>query len=183
MRFDPTPLAGVVEVSTLWHRDPRGALGRIFCAREFAAAGLTPEIAQCNLSSNIARGTVRGFHLQDEPFAEDKLVHCIAGRIYDVALDLRPQSPTFGHHHAIELAAGDGRMLYVPRGCAHGFQTLEDASAVLYYISNFHEPGAERGVRWDDPALDVRWPIREGLTLSERDRGLPLLADYRAEGR
>jgi len=181
MRFYSTPIAGVVEVSTEWHEDERGTFGRIFCAREFAAHGLDPELAQCSLSSNPHKGTLRGFHIQAAPHAEDKLIHCIAGRVFDVALDLRPDSATYGRHHAIELAGEEGRMLYIPKGCAHGFQTLEDASSLIYYISTSYEPAFARGVRWNDPEIGIRWPLEVSL-MSTRDRELPTLRDY-ARGR
>jgi dTDP-4-dehydrorhamnose 3,5-epimerase len=179
MRFRATPIAGVVEVMTEWHRDERGAFGRIFCDREFADFGLNPDLAQCSLSVNVRRGTLRGLHLQRPPGAEAKLVQCVGGRIYDVALDLRPGSPTYGRYHDVELSRDAGLMLYIPEGCAHGFQTLEDDSAVLYYISAHFEPAAAAGVRWDDPVIGITWPVRAPI-ISDRDRALPLLADYRA---
>jgi dTDP-4-dehydrorhamnose 3,5-epimerase len=177
MRFDPAPMSGVVEVLTEWHRDERGTFGRIFCATEFAAHGLNSALAQCSLSDNPRKGTLRGFHLQAAPHQEAKLVHCIFGRIYDVALDLRSGSPTYGCFHATELSAGEGRMLYIPEGCAHAFQTLEHNSAVIYYISTFYHAAATRGVRWNDPAIGVPWPL-EVTMISEQDRGLPLLAEF-----
>ncbi len=121
---------------------------------------------------------MRGFHLQAEPHAEAKLVHCIAGRLFDVALDLRPGSPTYGRHHAVELSAASERMLYVPEGCAHAFQTLEEATALIYYISVPYRPENARGVVWDDPALGIRWPLRD-VILSKRDRQLPRLENFR----
>jgi dTDP-4-dehydrorhamnose 3,5-epimerase len=180
MLFRPTVIPGVMEVSPEWHQDERGAFGRIFCQREFAEKGLNPDLAQCSLSTNLRRGTVRGLHLQTGPHQEAKLVHCIAGRIYDVALDLRPGSATYGRYHALELSPEQQRMLYIPEGCAHGFQTLEHNTAVLYYISVPYEPASGRGVRWSDPAIGVPWPLLEEAVVSERDRALPLLADYRS---
>ena len=181
MLFQPTLIPGVMEVSPEWHRDERGAFGRIFCREEFARQGLNPDLAQCSLSTNLRRGTVRGFHLQASPHQEAKLVQCIAGCIYDVALDLRSGSPTYGRHHAVKLSAENHQMLYIPEGCAHAFQTLEDLSSVLYYISAPYEPSSSRGVRWSDPAIGVTWPLAGDAMVSERDRLLPLLIDYQAD--
>lgn len=178
MQFRPTSLAGVVEISIDWDRDARGAFGRSFCRREFAEHGLNPGLAQCSVSRNSHARTVRGFHLQFKPHREAKLVHCVTGRLFDVVLDLRAGSPTYGRHHEVELSAADGPMLYIPEGCAHGFQTLEDNTSLIYYISTFYEPVALRGVRWNDPALGVRWPFTDGVTVSERDQTWPLLANY-----
>ena len=125
MHFQPTPIGGAFEISIDWQRDPRGAFGRTFCRQEFAAHGLNPDLFQCSVSQNSAARTVRGFHLQAKPHEEAKLVHCIGGRIFDVALDLRTGSPTYGRHHAVELSAAIGKMLYIPEGCAHGYQALE----------------------------------------------------------
>jgi dTDP-4-dehydrorhamnose 3,5-epimerase len=177
MRFHPTAIAGVIEIVTEPHNDERGSFVRTFCAREFAAYGLNPQLAQCNFSTNTREGTLRGFHIQAEPHGEDKLVHCTAGRIFDVALDLRPDSPTFGQHHSVNLSATEGRMLYIPQGCAHAFQAMEDASALTYYLSTFYEPASMRGVRWNDPEIGVRWPF-ENPIMNQRDRELPLLRDY-----
>lgn len=178
MRFQPTPISGVFEISIDWQRDTRGAFGRTFCRQEFAEKGLNPELAQCSVSQNSAARTVRGFHLQAKPHEEAKLVQCIGGRLFDVALDLRAGSPTYGRHHAVELTAANGKMLYIPEGCAHGFQTLESHTVILYYISTPYEAASSRGVRWNDPALNVAWPFVEGVVLNERDGNLPLLANY-----
>ncbi|MBV9634628.1 MAG: dTDP-4-dehydrorhamnose 3,5-epimerase [Methylobacteriaceae bacterium] len=180
MHFTPTPLADVFEISTQWHEDERGAFGRTFCAREFAAHGLATGFVQCSFSRNRRRATLRGLHLQADPQHEAKLIYCTTGRIFDVAVDLRPGSSTFGRFHAVELVGGEGRMLYIPEGCAHGFQTLQDNSDVIYHISAFYEPGATRGVRWDDPALGIAWPLPDAAIISARDRALPSLADYDA---
>jgi len=178
MHFQPTPIGGAFEISIDWQRDPRGAFGRTFCRQEFATYGLNRDLFQCSVSQNSAARTVRGFHLQATPHEEAKLVHCIDGRIFDVALDLRAGSPTYGRHHAVELSAANGKMLYIPEGCAHGFQTLENDTAIMYCISTFYEPASSRGVRWNDPALKVAWPFVDGVILNERDQALPLLADY-----
>ena len=178
MKFQPTPLAGVVEISIDWQHDPRGAFGRTFCREEFSAHQLNPELAQCSVSRNMSARTVRGFHLQAKPHEEAKLVHCISGRLFDVALDLRAGSPTYGRHHAVELSSANAKMLYIPEGCAHGFQTLENETAIMYYISTFYQPASARGVRWNDPALGVKWPFADGAIVNERDQTLPLLANY-----
>jgi dTDP-4-dehydrorhamnose 3,5-epimerase len=179
--FEPTSIPDAFLVRTTWFRDARGTFGRMFCAREFAEHGLESEIAQCNLSNNPRRGTLRGLHILSNPHEEAKLVQCVAGRIFDVAVDLRPKSRTFGRYFAAELSAGDGRLLYIPKGCAHGYQTLEDATSVLYHVSSFYEAAAERGVRWNDPQIAVPWPLPSEVILSDRDRNLPSFADYAAQ--
>jgi dTDP-4-dehydrorhamnose 3,5-epimerase len=179
VQFKTTAIEGVVEAAIDWHRDERGGFGRVFCAEEFAEHGLTASLAQCSVSSNLRRSTVRGFHLQAAPRSEAKLVQCVAGRLFDVALDLRPGSATYGKYHALELSAEAGRMLFIPEGCAHAFQTLEDATTVLYYISASYHPDSARGVAWNDPAIGVRWPVKDAI-LSDRDRNLPRLEDLRS---
>jgi dTDP-4-dehydrorhamnose 3,5-epimerase len=173
MRFQPTPIAGVFLLEPEPLRDERGFFARTWCRREFAGRGLNPDLAQCSLSYNRKRGTLRGLHYQAPPWAEAKLVRCLRGAIYDVALDLRPQSPTFKQWYAAELSADDRRMLYIPEGCAHGFQTLSDDAEVFYQISQFHDPASARGVRWDDPAFGIAWPLQTGITISARDQSYP----------
>lgn len=158
MRFVPTTVAGVVEVRAEPHADDRGSFARTFCAREFAAAGLSSVVVQANVSSNLRRGTLRGLHFQRPPAAEAKLVRCTRGRVFDVAVDLRPGSPTFLRHAAIVLDARERNALYVPEDCAHGYLTLEDDSEVVYQVNEFYAPGAEGGLRWDDPVLAIPWP-------------------------
>jgi dTDP-4-dehydrorhamnose 3,5-epimerase len=181
MQFTPTIIDGVLEVSIEWHRDERGGFGRIFCAEEFARRGLFSTPAQCSFSSNIRRGTVRGFHLQAKPHAEAKLVQCVAGRLFDVALDLRSGSPTYGKHQAVELSPESGRMLFIPEGCAHAFQTLEDATSIVYYISVPYQPESGRGVLWNDPDIGVAWPLVDAF-VGERDRRLPRLTEVEPLG-
>ena len=152
--------------------DARGFFLRTFCAGEFAAAGLDPAVAQCSLSFNSRRGTLRGMHYQAAPHAEAKLIRCVRGGIYDVIVDLRPASVTFRRHFAVELTRDNRRALYVPRGCAHGFQTLEDDTEVWYQMSVPHVPEASRGVRWDDPAFGITWPIASPV-LHPRDAAYP----------
>lgn len=172
MRFRPTPLPGVVVVEPEPVADERGLFARTFCAEEFEAAGLEPELAQCSLSFNPRRGTLRGMHYQAAPFGEDKLVRCTRGRIWDVALDLRPESPSYLGHFALELSGENRLGLYLPPQVAHGFLTLEDASEVFYQMSVPYAPEAARGVRFDDPAFAIPWPEPVRVA-SERDRSWP----------
>ncbi len=151
-------------------RDERGFFARTWCREEFAAHGLNPNLVQCSISFNAKRGTLRGMHYQAMPHQEAKLVRCTRGAIYDVVLDLRPGSPTFGQWHAAELTADNRQMVYIPEGVAHGLQTLSDDTEVFYQISEFYHPESSRGVRWNDPAFGITWPISEPI-LSERDRG------------
>jgi dTDP-4-dehydrorhamnose 3,5-epimerase len=154
--------------------DERGFFVRTWCAQEFRLRGLNSNFAQCSLSSTARRGTLRGMHYQAEPYAEAKLVRSSAGAIYDVIVDLRPDSPTYRQWFAAELTASNHKMLYVPEGFAHGFQTLIDASEVCYQISQAYRAECTRGVRWNDPRFGIEWPLRDPI-LSPRDRGF---ADY-----
>lgn len=160
--------------------DERGFFARIFCRRELEAHGLNPGVAQCSLSFNRRRGTVRGMHWQAPPAEEAKLVRCVRGAVHDVIVDLRPDSPTFERHAAVELDAENRLALYVPPGCAHGFQTLEDSTELLYQMSEFYAPESARGFRFDDPEVGVRWPLPVSV-ISERDRSLPRFADRERE--
>lgn len=172
MIFTPTRLAGVTLVDAERHEDERGFFTRTWCAREFAAQGLSPTLAQCSLSRTKRAGTVRGMHFQRPPHEEEKLVRCARGAIWDVVLDLRPSSPTFRQWQGFELTDANGRAVYVPKGVAHGFQTLSDETEVTYQISEFYAPEAAGGVRYDDPAFAIDWP-RPVTTLSPRDRSWP----------
>jgi dTDP-4-dehydrorhamnose 3,5-epimerase len=143
------------------HSEERGFFGRSYCRREFEAHGLNPCVPQCNVSYNRNRGTLRGMHYQEWPHREAKLVRCARGALYDVIVDLRPESPTFRRWFGMELRGGPGassRMLYVPEWFAHGFQTLEDDTEVFYQMSEFYAPSAGRGFRWNDPGFDLQWP-------------------------
>ena len=173
MRFSATPLAGAFVVEPEPVEDERGLFARTWCRREWQARGLNAELAQCSVSFTTRAGTVRGLHYQAAPHAEAKLVRCTRGRIYDVIVDLRPDSPTFKRWTAVELGADDRRMLYVPEGCAHGFQTLADATEVFYQISAAYDPASQRGVRWDDPAFAIVWPDAPARIVSARDRAFP----------
>lgn len=172
MKFVETSLAGayVLELERL--EDERGFFARTWCAEELARHGLEGRIAQCNLSSNRRRGTLRGMHYQAAPHQEAKIVRCIRGAIYDVIVDLRHGSPTLRRWTSVELTAENRLALYVPGDFAHGFQTLTDDAEVFYEMSTLYAPGFGRGVRWNDPALAIEWPIGDPI-LSERDRGYP----------
>ena len=173
MRLVPTALAGVVVVEVEPHLDERGGFARTYDGDLFEAAGLGRLDAQANASWNTRAGTVRGLHWSDRP--EAKLVRCVRGAVLDVAVDVRPGSPTFGRHVAVTLTAADRRALLVPAGCAHGFQTLVDDTEVDYRMSVAYEQGADRGVRFDDPDLAIGWPLAVTV-LSARDADLPPLA-------
>ena len=172
MRFIQTPLAGVILIEQERHSDERGFFARTWCAEEFARHGLDTSIAQCSVSFNPHRGTLRGLHYQAPPSAEVKVVRCTRGAIFDVVADLRPDSPTFGQWVGYELSAENGRAVYVPRGFGHGFITLMDATEVSYQISVPFAPDAARGIRWDDPFLDVAWPLPVRV-ISARDAHYP----------
>jgi dTDP-4-dehydrorhamnose 3,5-epimerase len=159
--------------------DERGFFARTFCRREFEAHGLETEVVQCSLSFNRRRGTVRGMHWQAAPAEEAKLVRAVRGAVHDVIVDVRPGSPTEGRHAAVRLDADNRLALYVPPGFAHGFQTLEDGTELLYQMSAFHAPEHARGFRHDDPEVCIRWPLPVSV-ISERDRGLPSLAELHA---
>ncbi len=174
MRFVATELPGVVIVEPEPHADERGFFARVYCPVEFAAAGIAFTPRQVNLSRNARALTLRGLHYQDPPFAEAKLVRVTAGRILDVVVDLRDGSPTFRRWVSLELDAAARAAVFIPEGCAHGFLTLTDGADVLYQMGRDHEPGQGRGLRWDDPALAIRWPA-EPQVISATDAGWPLL--------
>ncbi len=169
MTFRETELAGAFVLELERHADQRGFFARSFCREEFSARGLDPAVVQCNVSFNLKRGTLRGLHYQAEPHAENKLVRCPRGGIYDVIVDGRPESPTYRRWLAVELSARNQRQLYIPKGFAHGFQTLEDETEVFYQMSEYHHPEAARGMRWDDPQLAIVWPPCPQRIISERD--------------
>lgn len=173
MRFEPTPLEGVWMIELEPIADERGWFARTFDAQEFRSRGLDPAVAQCNASFNARAGTLRGMHYQADPHGEPKLVRCVRGAIFDVAVDVRAGSATRGRWYGTELSAANGRMLYISAGLAHGFQTLADDSEVLYQMGHEYVPGAGRGVRWDDPAFGIEWPPAPpgGRVISEKDAG------------
>jgi dTDP-4-dehydrorhamnose 3,5-epimerase len=175
MKFVPTTLDGSWRIELEPRADERGFLARTFCEREFAAHGLNTRWPQCNLTLTRQRGMIRGLHYQAEPKPEIKLIRCSSGTILDVIADIRPGSPTYGRWEEFELSGKNQTSLYVPAGFAHGFQCLTDDCQVFYQMSECHEPTLARGIRWDDPTLNIRWPLPNPV-LSERDRNLPLLA-------
>ncbi len=172
MIFTGTAVEGSFLLDLEPHRDERGFFARTFCAEEFRRHGLEPAVAQRSVSVSTRRGTLRGLHYQRAPYGEAKLVSCVRGGICDIVVDLRKDSPTFLAHVTAELTAANRRALYVPPGCAHGFQALEDDTEVHYQMSTPYVPEAQDGVRWDDPAFGLQWPIA-GPFMSERDRSWP----------
>jgi dTDP-4-dehydrorhamnose 3,5-epimerase len=170
--FTETELKGAFLVDLQRKEDARGFFARTFCVREFQAHGLNPALVQCNTAFTFKAGTLRGMHFQVGPHEEDKLVRCTSGVIHDVIIDLRPGSPTFRRPFAVELSAKNRRMLYVPKGFAHGFQTLQDNTEVFYQMSEYFVPECAQGVRWNDPAFGIAWPLANPI-LNERDRTYP----------
>ncbi|NOY43808.1 MAG: dTDP-4-keto-6-deoxy-D-glucose epimerase [Planctomycetes bacterium] len=173
MKFTETSLPGVYVVDIEPHVDDRGYFARVWCEQEFRDHGLNPQVVQINTIVSHVKGTLRGIHSQKAPHAEAKFVRCLRGSVYDVAVDLRPDSPTFQQWHAIELRAGDGRMFYLPEGCGHGIQTLEDQTEVSYQATAAFASSAAIGFRHDDPAFGIRWPLPVEC-LSEADRNWPM---------
>ncbi|MFO0868817.1 MAG: dTDP-4-dehydrorhamnose 3,5-epimerase [Pirellulales bacterium] len=176
MKFHPTALPGAYLIELEPIRDERGYFARTWCQRELADQGLEATVVQCSLSHNLRPGTVRGMHLQRAPHEETKLVRCNRGAIYDVLVDLRPASPTHRQWQGFELTADNHRMLYIPPGLAHGFQTLAADCDVFYMMTTWYQPASAAGVRWDDPAFGIQWPLPVSM-ISERDRLYP---DYSA---
>jgi dTDP-4-dehydrorhamnose 3,5-epimerase len=172
MTFAETELKGAYLVGLEKREDDRGFFARSWCQQEFKARGLNPRLVQCNISFNKRRGTLRGMHYQVAPHEEAKLVRVTRGAIHDVIIDVRPHSPTFKRHVAVELTAENHLMLYVPEGLAHGFVTLEDNTEVFYQMSEFFASECARGVRWNDPAFGIDWPILTPI-IHERDRNFP----------
>lgn len=172
MLFEAMKIAGTFQILPELKTDDRGFFARAWCREQFERAGLDVRVAQCSISYNARKGTLRGMHYQLAPYAEAKLVRCTMGAIYDVVLDLRRESPTFRKWVGLTLTAKNREMVYIPEGCAHGFVTLEDQSEVFYQMSVFYRPEAARGVRWNDPAFGIEWP-EEVAVISERDRTLP----------
>ena len=172
MIFTETALQGACLIDLERAEDDRGFFARSWCANEFAQHGLETQLVQCNISFNRRKGTLRGMHFQVEPHAEAKVVRCTMGAIYDVILDLRPASPTYKGWIGVELSVENRRALYVPRGFAHGFQTLVDDTEVFYQMSEFFHPESARGVRWDDPCFQIEWPDNQPI-VSPRDQAFP----------
>jgi dTDP-4-dehydrorhamnose 3,5-epimerase len=176
MRFIQLPLPGAFRIELQRHEDERGFFARTFCADEFRAQGFVTEFVQHSISFNARKGTLRGLHYQADPYAETKLLRCSAGAVFDVMVDLRRSSPTFGRWHAETLTSGNRLMLYIPAGFAHGFQTLADDTELYYEIAPAYVPDASRGVAFDDPSLAIPWPLPDPI-VSAADRTRPRLAD------
>jgi dTDP-4-dehydrorhamnose 3,5-epimerase len=173
VKFTPAPLEGAWVIDLEPVADERGSFARTWCAREMEAHGLVTKVAQCSVSRNTKKATLRGMHFQAAPHEETKVVRCTRGAIFDVILDLRAGSATFKRWFGVELSAANGLALYVPAGFAHGFQTLTDDSEVAYQISEFHHPQSARGVRWDDPAFAIAWPSAASRVISPKDLAYP----------
>jgi dTDP-4-dehydrorhamnose 3,5-epimerase len=172
MVFKKTKLAGVYEIGLERNSDERGFFARAWCRKEFESQGLNPGLVQSSVSFNARAGTLRGLHYQAAPYPEAKLVRCTSGAIYDVVVDLRPDSPTFTQWVGIDLTSAERNMVYVPEGCAHGFLTREDQTEVFYQMSEFYHADLARGVRWNDPAFGIEWPLEPRL-MSARDGDYP----------
>jgi dTDP-4-dehydrorhamnose 3,5-epimerase len=177
MIFTKTKLEGAYIIDVEQRRDDRGFFGRIWCRDEMVGHGLNADILQANISYNKYKGTLRGLHYQKEPFAECKLVRCTAGALYDVIVDIRPESPTFKQWIGVELTGENFRSIYVPEGFAHGFITLAPHTSVHYMVTQSYSPGAERGLRYDDPEFKIEWPL-EPVLISEKDKSHPAFSLY-----
>ncbi|MFP4322859.1 MAG: dTDP-4-dehydrorhamnose 3,5-epimerase [Anaerolineales bacterium] len=173
MQFIETPIPGAYLIQPEPRQDERGFFARVYCQDEFAAHGLHTRWVQNNISYNAQRGTLRGMHYQAQPYGEIKLVRCTQGAIFDVIVDLRPDSPTFKQWYGVELSAENRHMLYIPVDVAHGFQTLADATEVFYWMGEFYHPDAARGVRWDDPAFGIEWSPAKTRIISAKDQAYP----------
>ena len=180
MIFKGTHLKGAYIIELERIEDNRGFFARAWCKREFEAHGLNSRLVQCNLSFNKRRGTLRGMHYQVAPHEEEKLVRCTRGAIFDVIIDLRRESPTYLEWIGVELTAENRKMLYVPEKFAHGYQTLEEKTEVVYQVSQFYSPESERGVRWNDPTFAIEWPEAGNTKISEKDKSW---SDYVIEKR
>jgi dTDP-4-dehydrorhamnose 3,5-epimerase len=176
MKFSETKLQGAFIIELEQRADARGFFARTFCAHEFEDHGLKPAVAQCNMAYNYKKGTMRGMHYQGAPATEAKLVRCTHGAVYDVIVDLRPNSPTYLQHIGIELSGSNRRALYVPEMFAHGYLTLTDDAEMFYQVSEFYTPGTEQGLRYDDPALNIEWPVAIEV-VSEKDAAWKLLGE------
>ena len=174
MRFTETDVVRARLIDPTAHQDARGRFMRAWCSKEFEEHGIDFVPVQANMGYSLRKGTVRGMHFQEAPALEAKLVRCTRGAIFDVVLDLQPASPSYGKWFGAELSAENGRMLYVPEQCAHGYQTLEECTEMYYMTSALYTPSAARGVRFDDPAFSIQWPLAASV-VSEQDRNWPLV--------
>jgi dTDP-4-dehydrorhamnose 3,5-epimerase len=177
MLFHPLAIEGAFQITIETVRDERGFFARTFCSERFSKHGLETNFLQRSISYNTRRGTLRGLHYQVEPHTETKIVRCMRGAVFDVIVDLRPHSTTYRRWQALELTAENWLMVYIPAGCAHGFQTLDDETELMYEITPAHEPAAARGIRWNDPALAIKWPVAQPI-LSVADHNWPLLSEF-----
>lgn len=173
MIFKETKIKGAFTIRLKKHEDERGSFARTWCREEFENHGIQEQPVQANSAFSKLKGTVRGMHYQVEPFAESKLVRCIRGSIFDVLVDLRLDSPTYTQWFGMELTPTNEKMLFIPRGCAHGYQSTLDDSEVVYLSTQFYASKFERGFKWDDPTLNIDWPITTAVTISEKDRNWP----------
>ena len=181
LEIQPLRLSGVKVLRTRQRKDNRGMFSEVYSRRTFAEAGLSFDFVQDNQSVSAVAGTVRGLHYQTKPWAQDKLIRVVRGRIYDVAVDLRRSSPTFKQWVSFELSADDGNQILIPAGFAHGFCTLEPDTHVFYKVSNFYAPSHDSGIRWNDPDLAIDWPVQEGAAvLSDRDAKLPFIREVKS---
>ena len=177
MIFTKTELDGLFIIEPERHEDIRGYFVRTYCAEEFRTHGLDPEVSQCSLSYNRQCGTVRGLHYQTAPYEEVKVVRCLKGRVFDVAVDIRPDSPTRGRYVSLELSEENGLAFYIPKGFAHGFMSLCDDSLILYQMSAPYNQESARTIRWNDPDINIHWPHTESVILSGKDRDAPLWSE------
>lgn len=177
MIFIETSLKGAYVVEIEEQFDERGYFARGWCKAEMEKMGLESNLVQCNISYNANSGTLRGMHFQKEPYGETKYIRCIKGSLYDVIIDLREDSETFGKWTGVELTEKNGRAIYVPKGFAHGYLTLEDNTIAFYQVTEFYNKSAEGGVRWNDPRFNIDWPIKENLIISSKDKLWPLYED------
>jgi dTDP-4-dehydrorhamnose 3,5-epimerase len=179
MRIQKTEIPGLCVIETEPSFDERGSFSRIYCSKQYEALGLDVLPDQTSLSYNHQKGIIRGLHFQAPPFAESKIVTCATGAAFDVVLDLRSNSPMYGRALWFQLNENQGKSIYVPKGCAHGFQTLADHTLILYMISPAYNAKAAKGVRWDDPNFGIPWPLKNEAILSKKDRMLPLLSEIK----
>lgn len=170
MNIIKTEIEGVFIIERTPFNDERGYFSRLFCKKELDSAGMCSDFVQSNMSVNLKKGTLRGLHAQRDGFEENKLVSCSRGKVYDVCVDLRKDSETYGKYVGVELSEENGKMLYIPEGCAHGYMTLEDNSQVVYFVTQYYTPRSEVGYMYDDPFFAIDWPIKENLILSEKDK-------------
>ncbi len=173
MKFIETEIKGAFVIELETYHDDRGDFARTWCQREFELHGICALPVQANMAFNKRKGTLRGLHYQVSPFEEAKLIRCVRGALFDVLIDLRSESSTFEQWFGIELSHKMERMFYIPEGCAHGYQTMENETEILYLSTAFYSPESEVGVKWNDPAFKIRWPIMENLLISEKDNNWP----------